>query len=369
MIVTAGGTGGHIFPAIAIAEELRSRGVDILYVGNRDSLEEKIVQEQGLPFSSIDVQKLYRSVTLKHLLFPYKFFKSCLLSRQILNKYRPDACIGTGGFVSAPILICAGWKGIPLFLQEQNGYPGLTTRLLSKKAQRIFIAYEAAMKYLPGSRCQLTGNPLQKKFSLVESRSSKREITPGKIPTLLILGGSQGAQKINNAILEIIPELLKMEMNILWQTGKRDFDRIESAQKSLDPAERVEIFPFSNKMIEIYQKSDLAISRAGALTLAELEVMKIPSIVIPLPHSAGNHQYYNAKEQELKKMITLIEQTDLSATLLLEAIKQMKDNLKQYEMSFTGSKHLKATDSIVNTIIESLEAENCAKNSEQSEER
>ncbi|MBW6516418.1 MAG: undecaprenyldiphospho-muramoylpentapeptide beta-N-acetylglucosaminyltransferase [Candidatus Cloacimonetes bacterium] len=354
IIVTAGGTGGHIFPAIAIIEELQARGIDILFVGNQNSMEEKIVKDIGIPFRAIDVQKLYRSFTLKHLKFPYKFLKSYILSNKILDEYKPDCSIGTGGFVSAPILICAATKGIPIFLQEQNSYPGLTTRLLRKRAEKIFIAYESAMNYLPNSSCEYTGNPLQKGFTMTREADVHHNTSPDTSVSLLILGGSQGAQAINDTIIETIPDFLKLNMHIIWQTGERNYERVKEMLGNLNSDERIEIFPFSFNMQEVYRRSDIAVSRAGALTLAELEHMRIPAIVIPLPHSAGNHQYHNARQLEEQKKVIMIKQAELTSAKFLQSINIIRSKLDEFRSNMIGSKHATAAAKIADIITTSI---------------
>lgn len=376
IIVTAGGTGGHIYPAVAIAEELMERGIDILFVGNKNSVEERIAQERNLPFSAIDVQKLYRNLTFKHLKFPFKLMKSLLLSSRIIRQFKPDACIGTGGFVCGPILFLAYWKGIPVYLQEQNSYPGLTTKLLSRRTRKIFIGYKSAGKYLPPEKTLYTGNPLQKVYT---SESKPVEQSLRKRVTLLVLGGSQGARTINNSVLSIMKELSNMNLNILWQTGKNDFLRIKNSlgnlfiNNDLDKKDKpssetdstlkelseelyevnttLRVFPFSSSMHKIYTVTDLAITRAGALTLAELESMKIPSVIIPIPKSAGNHQLLNARHQQEEMKGVVLEQRDLTPNLLLTTISSMIANLQDYRTQTTSSKHLTATQEIVNTVL------------------
>jgi len=353
VIVTAGGTGGHIFPAIAIAEELISKGIEVLYVGNRNSMEERICQEKNLSFAPIDVQKLYRRVTLKHLLFPFKFMRSYLMSRRIIKRFQPDASIGTGGFVSGPVIFYSGINHIPVYLQEQNSYPGLTTRWGSRYARQIFLGYESAKELLPSSKCIYTGNPLQLSFIKSAIQSQHREENNDK--TLLVMGGSQGAERINNAVLQAITQIIDLEINILWQTGERDYNRIKEALKDIPAAVgKVEIFPFSTNMSAIYNRTDLAITRAGALSLAELEVMNIPALIIPITRSEGNHQLHNAREQVRKNVAVLIEESELTSSVLIRNLQILRDDLNRYRERLGKKANIRATQQIIEYIIADL---------------
>jgi UDP-N-acetylglucosamine--N-acetylmuramyl-(pentapeptide) pyrophosphoryl-undecaprenol N-acetylglucosamine transferase len=366
VIITAGGTGGHIFPALALAERIQGHDIEILFVGNVKSMEERICHERKIPFKTIDVQKLYRSITIRHLLFPYKLAKSLLMSTKIIGTFKPDACIGTGGFVSGPVMLCSTLQNIPFYLQEQNSYPGLTTRVLSKKAKKIYLGYNSAKKYLPPSNCLYTGNPLQN--SLLERLpSSRNRKATNQRKTLLVLGGSQGARTINDCVLAIMQDIMDMDLNLLWQTGSRDYPRISESlnscytwkkEPSLSAAEvlisednRLTVFPFSSAMPDIYQRSDMAITRAGALSLAELEVNCIPAIIIPLSNSPGNHQYLNAQAQEENKGGVVIKQDILTPSLLKETIQSVNNELNEFCSQLQNSIHLTAAKTIVDDLL------------------
>jgi len=351
VIVTAGGTGGHVFPAIAIAEELISSGAEVLYVGNDKSMEERVCQERDLPFEPIDVQKLYRSLTPKHLLFPFKFIRSYIMSSKIIRAFQPDACIGTGGFVSGPVIFYAGINKVPVYLQEQNSFPGLTTRWASRYARLIFLGNESAKEHLPSSKCIYTGNPLQRSF-INSAITHQRQEKDKKEITLLVMGGSQGAETINNAVLQSLSEIIELEIKILWQTGKRDYERIkESIRNFPDSGKNIDIFPFSTNMPEIYQRVDIAITRAGALSLTELEMMEIPAVIIPIVKSEGNHQLLNAREQVNKNIAVLIEQAELTPATLIKSIKKLIDDLDLFRIRLKKSEKIIATKKILECII------------------
>ncbi len=388
-IVTAGGTGGHIFPAIAIARGLIEAGSTVLYVGNRDSIEEKIVsaivtdKQHGnkLTFTAINVQKLYRSITWKHLIFPFKLLGSIKKSISIIRDFQPDACIGTGGYVSAPVIIAAVLMGRPYFLQEQNSVPGLTTKLLSLKAQRIYCGYEEAKHHLSIRKTLISGNPV-----IVEHAIESRKETPTKSIGLLVLGGSQGAQTINKAINDFLPHLYsrfnKLTVNLVWQCGERNYAQIRKLipetlstaaklsknkiqlltydndnKPNIEPhhnCNTLTLLPFTNNMSGLYHYADIAISRAGAISLAELDINKIPAIIIPITKSAGNHQYLNAKSQLNSGKGILIKEADLNSRSLLNAVIKISENYEDYSRALSTSCHSEATDRITTDLMQYL---------------
>ncbi|HPT72708.1 MAG TPA: undecaprenyldiphospho-muramoylpentapeptide beta-N-acetylglucosaminyltransferase [Candidatus Cloacimonadota bacterium] len=352
VVIAAGGTGGHIIPALSITEALRKLGVEVLYIGNKNSMEQNLTSAKGIPFSPIDVQKLYRKLTLMHIKFPFKLAKSVFMSVRIMKEFKPDAFIGAGGFVSGPVGLAALLTGIPIYWQEQNSYPGITTRFIAKYAKRVFIAYRGALKYLPEKRCLMTGNPINSTITTMQNKLDYAQLGLNESnKSILILGGSQGSIALNQAILSIVDKLLENHLNILWQTGKRDFDSIN---RKLQDKKGIYTFAFSQEMGKIYNSADISIARAGALTLAELESKKVPMILIPLPTAAGNHQYFNAMEEEEKKVAKVIEQKNLNHDILLASIMEMLVNLEQYKQNFGESEGIKAADTIAQQIVDDL---------------
>lgn len=234
IIVSAGGSGGHIIPALSIIKELQKLGFEVLYIGNKNSMEEELVRNLHIDFEEIDVQKLYRKFTVAHLKFPFKLISSINKCSKIIKKYQPDAFLGTGGFVSGPAGYAAKKARIPIFLQEQNSYPGLTTRILSKYATKIFIGNKGAEKYLSKERCIFTGNPIN--VSTLEEKGvldlKKSGMHHGN-PKLLLTGGSQGSVILNNALYEIIDRLLDEGIEVFWQIGRYSFNKFDSLLKGL----------------------------------------------------------------------------------------------------------------------------------------
>lgn len=352
-IISAGGTGGHIMPAISIAQELKKRGHTILFIGNKNSMEEQICYKNNIVFKKINVQKLYRKITIKHVLFPFKLYSSIMKVKRIFRSYKPDAFIGTGGFVSGPSGYVAKSKKIPYFLQEQNSYPGLTTRMLEKEANRIFIGQANATKHLSNTRVTHSGNPINK--SLIESSRkadfSEYQFSPVK-KNIFVIGGSQGSLFLNNAIDLVVDKLLE-KYNIIWQLGSKTYEYFYSKHKD-KPG--LLMFSFSYEIDALYNSADIAISRAGAITIAELESKKIPAILIPLATAAENHQYMNAIEQSNKKIAITIEQKHLSEDRLLDSIDELFENLVDIKSHFLKCVHESSVNTICDSILKELKS-------------
>ena len=352
-VVAAGGTGGHIIPALSICKELAARGADILFVGNRNSMEEKLVKEAGIEFRSINSQKFYRSFTFKHLLFPFRLFKSISDSRKIISEFKPDAFIGTGGFVSGPVGYAAHLKKIPIFLQEQNSFPGVTTKILSKYASMIFLGNADAVKHLKTDKVVVSGNPIntfvtEEKAELDYEKYGLRSDSK----KIFLFGGSQGSVILNKSFFPIIDDLLKSGFEIIWQIGKfsyKDFFPNVKGKKG------IYAFDFTNEMGKILNSVDLVIARAGALSLAEIVTKKVPSILVPLPSAAENHQYFNAMELVNKKEAILLEQKDLTPACLLAKIEQIKNDIELMKENFGDSIHKNASIEITKQILKHFE--------------
>jgi UDP-N-acetylglucosamine--N-acetylmuramyl-(pentapeptide) pyrophosphoryl-undecaprenol N-acetylglucosamine transferase len=349
VIIAAGGTGGHIIPALAIAGKLRENGVEILYVGNKHSMEEKMAIQAGFNFTGIEVEKLHRNLNLSLLKFPGKLLKSISLSKKIIRKFQPDAFIGTGGFVSGPVGYAAHRLKIPIFLQEQNSFPGLTTRILSKYAYKIFLGNKNAAAYLPQEKLIFSGNPIN--LSVINEKLkldlSQIGLRPDSLKVFLF-GGSQGSLILNKNFYPIIDRILANDLEIIWQIGSYSFDEFYPKVKD---KKGIYAFDFSQEIGKILNTADFVIARGGALSLAEIETKKLPAIIVPLSSAAGNHQYYNALDLVKKDVAVLLNQKDLSSERLLQAILKMKENYKAMKAKFTDSNHTSATPTIVNTIL------------------
>ena len=328
-ILSGGGTGGHIYPAIAIANELKRRYPDaeILFVGAKDKMEMQKVPQAGYAIKGLWIAGLQRKLTLQNALFPIKLLSSLWESRKILKSFKPDVVIGTGGFASGPLLNVANSLNIPTLIQEQNSYPGITNKLLSKKAAKICVAYENLERFFPKEKMILTGNPVRQDLIDV---SSKREeaiaffkLDPKK-KTLLVLGGSLGARRINQLIEKELQGLLSQKVQIIWQCGKlylEDYSKYNSSQ--------VQVVAFIERMDLVYAAADVVISRAGASSVSELCIVGKPVIFIPSPNVAEDHQTKNAQAIVDKKGAIMIKESALEDefSIVLEAL--LKDEGKQ----------------------------------------
>jgi UDP-N-acetylglucosamine--N-acetylmuramyl-(pentapeptide) pyrophosphoryl-undecaprenol N-acetylglucosamine transferase len=299
IVFAGGGTGGHLFPALAIADRIRellADKVEIVFVGTRRGIEYRMRDRLGYPLELINIRGLVRSLSPKNLLVPFLVIASLLRAKAILKKYRPDIVIGTGGYVSWPVLKAAARRQITTVLQEQNSYPGMATRQLAGQAARVYLGFDEAKNYLPGdAHIVVTGNPVRS--SVVggnrQEAIEKFGLDPSR-KTILVLGGSQGARSVNNAILkDLEADILDDQYQLLWQTGKGDYKDVVVSLG--ERANNHSLFPFAHQMNLVYAAADLAVARAGAITLAELSACGVPSLVIPYPFAAGDHQRKNAR--------------------------------------------------------------------------
>jgi UDP-N-acetylglucosamine--N-acetylmuramyl-(pentapeptide) pyrophosphoryl-undecaprenol N-acetylglucosamine transferase len=297
ILFAGGGTGGHFFPAAAVAEETRAARSDakILFVGAKNKIEAEAAPKLGFEFKPIWVAGFARRFSLKNVLFPVKLLVSLAQSLWIATRFKPNAAVGSGGYASGPAIWAARVMGARVILLEQNSYPGVTTRLLEKRADAVCLGLEDAKKFLRfPKKHKLLGNPVRSSLANVDADKARRAfgLDPAK-PTLLVLGGSLGAAAINEAIAEAAERLTDAGAQVLWQTGKRFYDR----HKNLERAD-VKVVPFIEDMGAAYGAADLVLARAGATTIAELLALGKPSILAPSPHVAANHQYHNAKSLE-----------------------------------------------------------------------
>lgn len=331
-IVSGGGTGGHIIPALALSRQLTKSGYTVLFIGNKNGMEEKICLENKIPFYAIDVQKLYRKITLRHILFPLKLIKSVIDCVRIIIKVKPSAFIGTGGFVCGPAGLASVLAGIPLFLQEQNSFPGITTRFLAFFAKKVYLGFPDESGHFNSQKAILSGNPIltdrlksQDKidFNLYNLNPDTKKI--------LVIGGSQGSLFINQLIMDNLDQILNSGYELIWQTGK---NHLSDIKEKIKDRKGIYCFDFTSEMYKIYNSVDMVIGRAGAIVMAEIETKKLPAILIPLPTAAGNHQYYNALEFQKKGQGLVLEQknkTGFTRTFeyFVEKQVQLKENFRQ----------------------------------------
>jgi UDP-N-acetylglucosamine--N-acetylmuramyl-(pentapeptide) pyrophosphoryl-undecaprenol N-acetylglucosamine transferase len=299
VVIAGGGTGGHLFPGLSIADALRhlEPDIEIRFIGTHGRIEARVVPAQGYPFSAIWVSGFRRRFGFETLLFPLKLFVSLVQSFALMLRYRPAMVIGTGGYVCGPPVYIATLLGIPTMLQEQNSYPGVTTRLLANRVRQVHIAFEATRAYLKRDNgVYLSGNPVRSGIGTVErSDGIKRLGLSVSRKTILIVGGSQGAASINDALLASPDLLERPDVQILWLTGASELKRVEERIAEIGVGDSVHLFGFLDDMPGAFAATDLVVCRAGASTLSEILCAGLPSILVPYPYAAADHQTVNAR--------------------------------------------------------------------------
>ncbi len=332
-ILSGGGTGGHIYPAIAIANELKARFPDaeFLFVGAKDKMEMQKVPQAGYNIKGLWISGLQRRLTFDNALFPIKLLSSLLKSRTIIKQFKPDVVIGTGGFASGPLLQAAAIAGIPTVIQEQNSFPGITNKLLSKKANKICVAYENLERFFPKEKMILTGNPVRQDLIDIESKREEAiqyfNLDSNK-KTLLVLGGSLGARRVNQLIEKELVNMLSQNVQVIWQCGKlylEDYKKYNSAN--------VQVVAFIERMDLVYAAADIVISRAGASSVSELCIVGKPVIFIPSPNVAEDHQTKNAQAIVDKKGALMLKESELESQFSLVFEVLLKDQGKQNQLS------------------------------------
>lgn len=355
IIISGGGTGGHIYPAISIANECKRRwpDCDILFVGASDRMEMEKVPAAGYTIKGLWISGIQRSLSLKNLAFPFKVIKSLADSRKIIKNFKPDMAIGTGGFASGPLLFMANKMNVPTLIQEQNSYPGITNKLLSKKVDKICVASTGLDRFFPKEKIVLTGNPVRQDLldicNLREEAQEYFNLDPDK-KVLLVLGGSLGSRRINK-LIHTYKEHLMEEVQIIWQCGKIYYDEYKN-QANHD----LSVYKFIDRMDLAYAASDFIISRAGAGSISELSIVGKPVIFIPSPHVAEDHQTKNALAVVEKNAALMIKEQDLDQNFITIWNGLISDINLQNKLS-SGIKKLalpEATNEIVNQIEQLL---------------
>jgi UDP-N-acetylglucosamine--N-acetylmuramyl-(pentapeptide) pyrophosphoryl-undecaprenol N-acetylglucosamine transferase len=337
IIISGGGTGGHIFPAIAIANALikLDPATEILFVGAKGRMEMEKVPAAGYKIIGLDIQGIQRNSILKNVMFPVKLIKSVKKSLEIIKDFKPDAAIGVGGYASGPLLYAASIKDIPYIIQEQNSYAGITNKWLGKKAKKICVAFDGMDKFFPFGRIIKTGNPIRKESVNIAGKHMQAlelyKLSAFK-KTILVIGGSLGARTLNNAIMAGLGKIIAADVQIIWQTGKVYYNGIiEKLGENYHPD--VRIMEFLNRMDLAYAAADVIISRAGAGTIAELCVIKKPVVLVPSPNVAEDHQTKNALALLLGNAALFVADRDAGANLVDKALELLNDKATQKELS------------------------------------
>lgn len=331
VLLAGGGTGGHVYPAIAIGQAFIDLfNAKVAYVGNENSFEHTAVNKIGWEFYTINIQGFKRSLNFGNLIFPFKLLCSLLTSRKIIGEFKPDVVVGTGGYASGPPLYVAGKMGIPTAIQEQNSYPGVTSRILSKNVDQIFLGFEEAAKFFPKKKSIFTGNPLRSAINTANKTDSKEAFQlSGFAEVMLVFGGSQGSHSINQNLDRILSSLIeRKDIGIIWQTGKIEFQKYNEKYSQYP---NIKILPFIDNMAEAYGASDWAIARAGALTLAELATVGLPAILVPYPHATDNHQMHNARNIESADAALVVADNGDYSGQLMDKINELISNKNKRE--------------------------------------
>ena len=332
-LISGGGTGGHIFPALAIANKIKAENPDakILFIGASDKMEMRRVPEAGYPIEGLEIYGIHRDLSASGLLcnlrLPVVMLKAMRKAKKIIREFKPDLAIGVGGFASGPALKAATQLGVPTLLQEQNSYPGVTNKMLAKNAKAICVAYDGLDRFFPAEKIVKTGNPIRKEILELERKRPEAyqyfNFTPEK-KTVLVVGGSLGARTFNQTMAAHLDEFRKADLQLLWQTG-------ENFYKNIDPKlleqqdEHIRIVPFIKNMNDAYSMADVIVSRAGALALAELTLVGAPTILVPFPYAAEDHQTFNAKALSTKDAALLVTDKEAPEKLMPTLLQLVAD--------------------------------------------
>jgi UDP-N-acetylglucosamine--N-acetylmuramyl-(pentapeptide) pyrophosphoryl-undecaprenol N-acetylglucosamine transferase len=337
VIISGGGTGGHIFPALAIANELKKRNPanEVLFVGAKGRMEMEKVPAAGYRIVGLDITGISRSLSLQNILLPFRIIKSVLKARSIIKEFKPNVAIGVGGYASGPLLFAATSLGIPSLIQEQNSFAGITNKLLAGRVRRICVAYEGMEKFFPSEKIMITGNPVRQDAVNI---SGKREeamrffgLDPGK-SVVLVIGGSLGARTINESIESGLGEFRRSDIQLIWQTGRHFADKAKVATEAYAYSGIVTV-DFINRMDLAYAAADVVVSRAGASSVSELAIVAKPAILVPSPNVAEDHQTKNALALVNRDAAMLVTDAEARANLVGKALGLVKDMERRRTLS------------------------------------
>lgn len=333
IIISGGGTGGHIFPALAIARALKRKlpQAHILFIGAKGKMEMEKVPAAGFEIKGLWISGLKRELSARNLLFPLKLLHSTIKAACIIRKFKADVAVGVGGYASGPALRAAALLGIPTLLQEQNSFPGITNKLLGKKAKKVCVAFAGMEKFFKAEKIVITGNPVRKEIIETEGKrteaASHFSLKDGK-KTVLVIGGSQGAFSINTGIEKLLPLLKEYKVQLLWQTGRNFMPRAEAACRKA-AYQDVKVIDFIQRMDLAYALADLVISRAGAIAIAELAAIQKAVIFIPLPTAAEDHQTKNARRLEAKDAAVVVKDQEAGEKLPALLVQVLNDDSRR----------------------------------------
>lgn len=360
--ITGGGTGGHIYPAIAVADALiKNPQNEVYYVGNPDNLEYGIAQQKGYNFLPVYVKGMPRKLSFEFIFWGIQLAFAILKSFCYLKKYKPNAIFGTGGYVSAPVLLAAAIQGnVPYMLHDCDMQPGIVTRKLAPKAKCVSLAFEGAKKFINNRNCFINGNPLRPEIRQITKEMARKHLgIESERPVLCVTGGSQGSKSIDNAFVEIIKELSqKHKFHIIFQTGKKNYlpviERLSMIYRDYDRDKNVMVRPYFEDMITVLKASDIVISRAGSLSLSEIFASGAAPVLIPYPYAAADHQRKNARYVLEHNACVYLEDEDTDPNSLLDILVDLKNNPQKIQDLQKKSSELAKFDAL-NDILDQLE--------------
>jgi len=354
VIISGGGTGGHIYPAVAIANEIKARfpESEILFVGAKGRMEMQKVPAAGYKIEGLWISGIQRKLSLDNLAFPLKVLVSYLKAKKIIRTFKPDIAIGVGGYASWPLLQAANASGVATLIQEQNSHAGVANKALSNNVRAICVAYERMERYFPADKIIYTGNPVRKDivdYKLYGSGAHEFFGLKSGIPTLFVMGGSLGARTINISIERGLEELKKAGVQVLWQTGKFYYEELKKYN-----SDTIKVTDFIADMNKAYAMADVIVSRAGALSISELSIVGKPCILVPSPNVAEDHQTKNAKALSEKSAAWMVKDMDAPEQLVKKALDLLKDSTAQQELNKNIKEFAKpnATERIVDKVFE-----------------
>ena len=357
VIISGGGTGGHIFPALAIAKALEKKvsNIEILFVGATGKMEMSKIPAEGYKIKGLWISGLQRRITIKNLYFPFKVISSLLKARRIIKNFKPDIAIGTGGYASGPLLYVAAKKNIPTLVQEQNSYPGITNKVLSKVVDKVCVAYDNMEQFFPKNKIIFTGTPIR--HDVLEFASKKQlgishfNLEENK-KTVLVIGGSLGARTINEAIDENISFFVENNLNLIWQTGISYQKKAEKSVKE-KAVKGINSYTFIKEMDKAYGAADIIISRAGAIAISELCCIAKPTILIPSPNVSEDHQTKNAQAVVNKKAALLVKDNE-AGSKLVNCLRELYDDTVMQKELIRNIKNLAVMDAADKIANEAL---------------
>lgn len=361
LIFSAGGTGGHIIPAIAVADEIKRQLPDakIHFIGARGRMEMEKVPAAGYPITGLPVMGLQRHWTFKNIKFPFMLIRSLMMARNILKTFRPDGVVGFGGYASGPVLLMAQKKNIPTFIQEQNAFPGITNRRLATKAKRVYTAFPGMEKTLNTKNILLCGNPVRPEFfgpKPDKSQSAQAFGLSGGQPTVFFMGGSQGARSVNQAVANHLDYFIIHQIQVIWQTGKFFYEEARSLIDGKKALHLIKPYVFINNIHLAYGAADLVVARAGAISIAELSAARKACIFVPLPIAAEDHQKKNAIKLVEAGAAEMIEDHQLDEQLVptLENLLGNPYRIRQFEQQIESFSQKEATQKIASDILKKI---------------